>query len=540
MAWDDDPEEKAGSVARAFIGSDEGETPEEPSVQNADEGPQDEPSPAGADSSEYMGQNQEQAPSAPRELPSDPGEEEAAISPGQGEGYSAVPIGTTAAEEDNGEDQYFSKPLQAPKMPTFAPYVQSQAPGQLAAAKSAFTARVANAKPSIGRRIGASIAAGLQSFGGVPGAETAAQRIYDAPLDRARAAETQKEAGIQAQIDADNAANAVTQRNNQAGADQYNMAERDMRNRGYVQNQEAQAAQRTAQAARLAGQVRPETLKPDDPNDPVNGTWSGVNARGEKVTGLAAPDAYLKTPAGKAAVVEDTIKRARAAGHPFTPEQESVVRSGGHVTIKNPTNIHVPSAGSAELAAANAAFRLQYGRGPRSMEEANQIVQTAKGELGKGANSNPAQVIVDSAKQYADKLQRVDADHASSAAPEGSYVPVGANLENVKNGDLTGIKVVPGQQYEDTLRKFRDQVRQHGGEVDEDWNLKQPNAGPAAASPQVAKPKTATFAQSEIPKNTALPAGSVWVKAPNGTIGHIPQANLDKAVKRGYATLGSQ
>lgn len=383
MAWEDDePEEETGplAVANALAAGSNGAVPD--SVPDPDEGgsqPVSDSTPARSTDApddsgerEYMGQSQEQAPTPAQQSSGDTAESDFADQSSEMESdpaAAAAPMAQGGGQpDDDGEQSYMSTPIKAPAMPNFTPYVQSQGPGQMAAAKAAFNP--AAYKPSVGRRI----LAGVAGFAGGAGSRNAEEglrvgrEITGAPLRRAQAVEAQKESGIQAQTDADNAKNATIHQGNQTEADKYNMEERDMRNQGYVQNQQAQAVQRRALAARAAGQVRPETMKPDDPANPVNGTWSGVDGTGKKVTGLAAPDSYLKTPAGKQAVIEQNIRDAKQAGRPYTPEQESVVRSGGHVTIKNPTNIRVPSAESEKYNDWKTSFARDNGRAPNAAE----------------------------------------------------------------------------------------------------------------------------------------------------------------------------
>ena len=126
-------------------------------------------------------------------------------------------------------------------------------------------------------------------------------------------------------------------------------------------------------------------------------------------------------------------------------------------------------------------------------------------------------------------------------------MPSSFSANDVARGNLpAGVKPVPGQVYQDKLNKFRDQVRQRGDDVDENWNLVRPGgqgAPPAvapqpAAAPPAAAPKT--FDRALIPKDVSLPANSVWMQAPNGVVGHVPKTSVERLAGQGYAVAGGQ
>lgn len=350
MAWeDDDPEEESGplAVANALAGNKEGAVPEDMpdtvSRTQPVEGEQD-------DTEQQMIEPQKgQDPVIPEDgmqaSPDGGDDDEQAMTQSQPE----------AAESTSGVAG-----LKSPTLPTLPKYEDELAAHQQLESDMR-SVNPANYKPSVGRQILGRLAAGLS------GDASVGRNVIDRPLNQARTAQAATVAADKQALTDMATRNAQSRQQYTDAGQQFQNEELDMRNQGYVANQNAQAGQRRATAQRVAGQVRPETMAPDDPNNPLGG-WHGVDGTGKRVTGLSTPDAYLKTPAGKAAVIEDTIKRARDAGHPFTPEQESVVRSGGHVTIKNPTNIHVPSAESEKYNDWKSSFARDNKRPPNAAE----------------------------------------------------------------------------------------------------------------------------------------------------------------------------
>lgn len=353
MAWeDDDPEEETGplAVAKALAGSDEGAAPDEmPDVV-----------------SRTQSTGDDEAPESDSTQPDD--SEQQMVSPQRGQD-PLIP-----AEGDDEQSMIQAQPgagqnpsgMKAPILPKLPKYEDELAAHQkLEQDMQAVNPK--DYKPSGGRRALAGIAAGLAAFGKAPGASEIGESVRTAPLRAAQDAQAPKIAADRQGLEDMAARNQQARQQYGDAGQQFQNEERDMRNQGYAADQNARAANQTAQANARQAAVIPATMAPVDPSNPL-GEWQGKNAKGEVVKGLSTPDKYLNTPAGKAAVVEDTIKRAAAAGRPFTPEQESVVRSGGHVTVKNPTNIHVPSADSEKYNDWKTSFQRDNKRAPNAAE----------------------------------------------------------------------------------------------------------------------------------------------------------------------------
>ena len=293
--FDDDPDEEEDdsslAVGRALAAGEESDVPEDtPQVA----GPEESPAATQSDNSAeqlagYRGEEDWSDAGAPP------------TSNAQGPTQDS-----TSPATDTGDDlaMQMQTPLKAPAAPTLKPYSNApqEAAEQLANARASFNPK--DYAPSGWRRAGAAAAGALTAFGSRSPQQgmNVGLSALDAPLDRARAVEAQKEAGLQTQIDAGNSANAETQRENEGMLQQYNLEERGMRDQGYVNDQNASAADRFAQAQQRQNEVVEFT--PSDPNNPYAG-GTGKTAAGKVVQNVPPPDkwiqAWVKTPQGQAA-----------------------------------------------------------------------------------------------------------------------------------------------------------------------------------------------------------------------------------------------
>lgn len=271
-------------------------------------------------------------------------------------------------------------PIEAPKPPQFQPYSQApvEAAQQLAQTQSDFAAKIAAGayKPSIGRRIASALAGGAVAFGSRSPAEgmRVAESGLRAPLNRATEAEQARETALRSQGAAGTAQNQVTQQNNANQANAYNLAERDMRNRAYAANQNAQAADRNAQIV---------DFQPKDPNNPYAG-GTAKTADGRVLPNSAPPDkwiqAWVKTPQGQAASARMSAQMrtqtADAAG--LKGEERSQFIATGKIV--KATQVHVPSAQQEEYNDWKTTRTRELGHPPDAAEIFS-FSHVAKGEL---------------------------------------------------------------------------------------------------------------------------------------------------------------
>ena len=396
-------------------------------------------------------------------------------------------------------------PINAPEMPQFGKYIQSQAPAAMQAQKA--SENPAAYKPSKWRRALAGIAGGLTAAGSRDSAAgmRVADEVLNQPKNRVTADWKAKEDAITAQQQADEQKNQTIHSQNTDLANQYNMQERDMRNRGYVANQNAQAATRNAQAQQRLNAPLPNTLRPVDPNDPL-GEWTGTNAQGKVVRGLSAPDSYLKTPAGQSAVAIDKIKKLQAAGVKLTPEQQAVVGSGGKLTVPNRTNIHMPSAQSEQYQD----WKHSLGHAPTPDE--------IMGFVHHSSTQDPDAIVaasVEAKQAYADQFKRNN---------DGSY-------EN----EITGA-VIPGKEFNDKIEKFRTdanvKLQKSGYQMDAQGNVVSTNAPRGTQQPGAPPPQQAAPPAQGAPAATKVQSGAtvkvgdpISVNGRKGTVAGINPKN---------------
>lgn len=376
MAWeDDDSEDESGpvAIARALSASEEAEPPDQ--VPDVVARTQDMPRDAEGEESHDQ-EAQSLANYNGEEEPRDEGDN------GGVAGEIQAPAGPSdASPEDQGLAALSGGgQVTAPKPPVFQSYSQEpvEAAHEYAQAKSDFASKVAAGayKPSGWRQLGAALSGGLVAFGSRNPAEgmRVAEAADKAPLNRATAAEQLKEQSIQARQQAGNAANDVTQRNNQNQASSYNLADRNMRNQAYANDQNAQAADRNAKIV---------DFKPNDPTNPYAG-GTATRADGKVLPNSAPPDdfikSWVKTPQGQQAAArmstQTRTQTADAAG--LKGEERSQFIATGKIV--KATQVHVPSAQQEQYNDWKTQYRKENGHDPDAAS-IWAFGHSAKGEL---------------------------------------------------------------------------------------------------------------------------------------------------------------
>jgi hypothetical protein len=365
-----------------------------------------------------------------------------------------------AAEDDGGGAVYGapapqdSRAAQLPQAPVFGDWSADRAALERQYAQEAQQ----NVKPSVGRRILAGLAGGAVSFGGGNGAQTV-QDVLNRPAQRAQAQWQRQERPLQQQLANDQAQDTAAQRNYQ--------------NQRVAANDAALNEQRQQRAVDFAAQAeqRNANWQPDDPTKPL-GSYHATGLKGQPLKSDGPPPSVLKRPDVIAAQRQADVASLRTEGTAQGlkgDDLNSYALTGKIPNKPNPREPRQPAVGEVELNAATTAFKLEHnGRGPQTLDEQNQVIQASKGMMDR--RNDPSQIIIDSATRYADGLQRVP--EGNKFLPAGSYVPASISAQDVQQGTLpANVKPIPGKVYEDTLQKARDQIRQHGDDVDQNWNL---------------------------------------------------------------------
>jgi hypothetical protein len=357
-----------------------------------------------------------------------------------------------------------------------------------------------NIRPSIGRRILAGLSGGAVAFGGGDGA-AAIRRIEDRPAQDAQRHWAQEEAPLQAQLNADQAADAATTRANTVTEQGNKLAETNYSNQIRGQQDAARAQNYAAQAAARNEGINGDGWEPDDPDNPLGG-YSGTSVGGKTLHSTTAPKSVQLDP-------EYKIAAAKAAGTPFTTEQQQILRSGGKLTFRPPPNPRQPTEGEAALRAATAAFTKENGRPPQTLDEQNRVIQASKGTLGGPAGqAGPGEKI---AQNMQDKQSYIDSltENKDDVKDEQGNIlsPKGALVDKAGN-------TVSRQQFNDRLEKFRTDLnadpvmRKSGTMVDPQGNTvtnrfsRNPQSAPAATPAQSA-PKPPRTPAKGLPDNTA-------------------------------------
>jgi hypothetical protein len=348
-----------------------------------------------------------------------------------------------------------------------------------------------NVKPSVGRRILAGLAGAATTFGGGNGNQVV-QTVLNRPAAQAQAGWTRQEAPLKQQLTNDAAQDAQTQRNYQ--------------NQRQAANDAALNQQRQEHAADYAQTAYEKSLKlvPVDPNNKF-GEWQQVDPKGKVVArGIEPPAAIKNDPDYESYRIEKTISDAQKSGHPFTNEQQQILRGGGKIGYHPAPIPRQPAAGELEYNGALAAFKASHGgRGPQTTAEQNQVSQAAHGTMKDVPDE--AQTILD--KQLNDK---------EAYAQQFKRDPATGNYTNVSTGAS-----VPAQEFASKIDKFRTdanvKLQKMGYQIDPQGNFgpvgqqNAPASQPAGQQPPAQGTKPASQPQTPIvpPKaTTPKPAGA--------------------------------
>lgn len=370
MAWtEDDSEEEPGTsaVAKAFLGDEEAGVPDRV------------PDPVGGGSTPYSPDSRPEtsdyddmpsgAARAEQQPPSNADDDSELI-----DQYAGAGASDSTPSEPSG-----AAGLKAPMLPN-TPKYEDELSAHQKLEHDMVAVDPSKYKPSGGRRVLAGLAAGLAAAGHNPNATQIGESIRNQPLSRAQAQNAPVVAADRQALSDLHDRNTQTRQNFNDEVSQYGLQERDMRNKGYVAGQEAQAAARTQNAATRAAAVIPTTMRPKDPANPL-GEWVGKNGKGQDVGGLPAPDNYLKTPQGKAALVEDNIKKWGLTG-----EDAKYYRVNGKLKEPGATNnFRMPSAESDEYND----WKKSLGHTPTADEIRG--YRSKNGGAGGGTHGTPAQ-----------------------------------------------------------------------------------------------------------------------------------------------------
>lgn len=307
---------------------------------------------------------------------------------GSGQSYltpAGADDGESTPPQADGNDAPVSADTKAYATPIPPPKLASPAAfGDHSADTTAMTAQKQaeageNVKPSIGRKILAAFGAAATGFGsGAEAGGRVGQSILAGPRTNAEARWATQEAPIQAKLNADQAADAATTRANVNTEQANRLAETNYGNQIRGQQDAARAQKYQADAAKANEAVNGDGWK-QDTNDPL-GSYSATTIGGKTIHSATAPAAVQNT-------ADYRIADAAAKGHPFTTEQQQILRGGGKLTFRPPPNPRQPSEGEISLGQARAAFTKEHGRPPQTLDEQNQVTQAAKGTLGKGGST---------------------------------------------------------------------------------------------------------------------------------------------------------
>jgi hypothetical protein len=394
---------------------------------------------------------------------------------------TAAPAANSAAAP-GADDPYADFKPQAPQVPQ-APQLPSadDARDQLAHQIASFDPN--QYKPSVGRRIGAAVAAGLVGFGShnAEAGLRVGQAVNDAPLNHARAEEQQKELALNQQIANTEQNRRDAQQDYQNRVSDYNMQERGMTNSARVADWQALAQQRKATAQQKLAQVDPRTLGPVDQNNPF-GEWQGKNAKGEVIRGLEPPPAVQKDPRYIMQQRRNDISDMARMGIQLTSKQKAHYLAGDKT--------------------------LGDARESISIRENPDGSPVAPRTGGKGGANPDAEVSALVAKSVRDKDAFTNKYQRNS---DGSYAEMG------DNGMETG-RGLTGQEFNARVDKFRTdankQLARYGKAMDEQGNIV---AAPTAngGTPMGSQPAPAQAAPQQQPAQQPQQAQPL-VKAGNG------------------------
>jgi hypothetical protein len=395
-----------------------------------------------------------------------------------------------------GNDDDFIQPYMPPDRSRLA-----AAQGKLAT-DSAPTVRDSTTNPKWWERVLGGLTAGAMAYGHVPSAVEAGGAVTSRRYDAA-------EADRQKRVQADQAA---------IGSEQSNLKNADTDYERQLQNANARIAQgrvnalnsdREAQEQQRRQAVAPATLQPDDPKNPM-GSWHGQTIEGKPVALPQPPDSWLKTPAGKQAVIVDTMTKAGIK--PGTEDWKYGLING---KLKEPspvTNIHVPSAEMQTYNDLKAAAIAENGGKPLSLAQ----LQELKRGTPPAKRGTPGQFSALDASTAAD-YAKAEADYRKTLAIAGTDEEKAA-----ARADLEASKARIGAEHSQRLRDL-------GGVPAEDG---QPRAAVAPVERPGMAPTTRTApagsAPVAAPQQTKVKAGTVKVGDPvsyNGRTGTVTGIN---------------
>jgi hypothetical protein len=305
----------------------------------------------------------------------------------------------------------------APPPLTYQPYADHSADEQAMVTQKA-SENPANFKPSVGRRIAASVAGALSGFGSHNASEglNVAEKVTGAPLEAARRQWAAQEAPLQQKLQADKAADQTVDRTNAQATNVYNAQERNMTNQARVDSWNALAQQRKAQAQAKLNTVDKNTLGPVDPKNPF-GEWQGKTPSGQVVRGLEPPASIQKDPRYVAMQRRQNLSDMAQSGVKLSPQESKYYLINGklaepttHVSISN------PSEESERFHAWQTAFKQQNRRAPN----ADELQQYHFKETAAQPDIKPN--LAKSIKDRKDKSMS-DAQTAHTAAVVGAKTP---------------------------------------------------------------------------------------------------------------------
>lgn len=361
-------------------------------------------------------------------------------------------------------------------------------------------------RPSGWRRAGAAIAAGLVGFGTDNAGEAmnVANRMKNAPLDRAKEQWAAQEAPLKQKIEADKAADQQVTRDNTNTSNMYSAQERNLTNQARVDSWNALAQQRKAQAAAKLNTVDKNTMGPVDPKNPY-GEWQAKTPNGQVVRGLEPPAAIQKDPRFIAQQRRQQLSDMANSGVKLTPQEAKYFLINGKLaepSQRTTISIRENPDGSAVQPGAG------RGGGPKN-PDANVSAIVAKSIRDKDAFTN--------------KYQRND---------DGSY----GNIDNPTQG-------LAGPEFQAKVDKFRTdanaKLAKYGKAIDDTGQIVdaptaqggQPQGTPAipAAAP-AQKPAAAQPAQAAAPQGIeqfpqGKTAGTRSIPIPGGAL-DIPEKAL--------------
>lgn len=416
----------------------------------------------------------------------------------------------TSTEGDAGDGEAAAlagstETYKAPPPLSLTPYADHSADEQALVAQKA-KENPAKYKPSIFRRIGAGLAGGMVAAGTRNSGEgmNVGLSVLHGPLDHAKEEWAAQEAPLKQKIEADRAADQQVTRANAQATAQHSAAVSNLTTSARVNEWNAMAQQRKAQAQAKLNTVDRNTIGPVDPNNPF-GEWQGKTPSGQVVRGLEPPAAVQKSPAFIMHQRMNDIAQMQAMGIKMTPKQKSHYLAGdktlGDATEHTSISIRENPDGSA----------VQPGAGRGGPHTQNISDTVAKATQDK--------------EVFAGQWHRIaDEDEAKTlGAPVGSYV--------------NGTKTMNPDEFKAHIDKFRTdanvKLNKYGAHLDEQGQLHtepgQPQLTPGGEQQQQAQPaqqqqQPATQGINQFP--VGQKPGTRNVKGPGGLSLDLPEKSL--------------